>query len=286
MKKTIVSMAAVLLTAIGLSAQTDVSLFWRSDSVQVSEIITPEGDQYKKVGHHGPAIENMYMGLRIYFNNSGSVDVYTKQKPGLELAAAHWYPTEQMQAGQGFGCDEYKVGKTVGLGGYKLWDGEKALDLVAKEGREVRVYKNRKGAVAEMLAKGITYMDREVDILIRITMTDNDRWATVEAFCTKGGKVRFLTGVNSHPGCQRESRHGHIAVWGRHPADVSQHPILIGGGMVYPTSRVEMQQITPEGIFVVSKPARRFKTRVVSAGEKEADLNNAEKFIAYVLGTK
>ncbi len=286
MKKTILLFLIGALLPSLAEAQSDVSLFWRSDSIQLTEIISPQADCYKLIGHHGPAVENMYMALRIYFNNSGSIDVYTKQKPGLELAAAHWYPSVQMQTEQGFGCDEYKVGKTVGLGGYKLWDGENVIDLVAGQGREIRVGKTKKGAWAEMLAKGVDFNGKGYDILIRVTVSNDSRWATAEAFSKKGGKVQFVTGVNSHPGCQRETTDGHIAVWGRHPADVSQNPILIGGGMVYPQASVCQKKISDEGIFVVSRPTRHFKTRIVSAGEKEADLNNAAKFIKYVLETK
>lgn len=278
----ILSLCCLSLT---IWSQTDVSLFWRSDSVQVSEIISEEGDQYRKVGHHGPAIENLYMGLRIYFNHSGSIDVYSKQRPQLELASAYWYPTEDMQQA-GYGCDEYKVGATVGLGGYNLWDGENIVKLTATQGREVRVKKTRRGAMAEMLAKGVPYQGRTVDILIRITMKNNQRWATVEAFCKKGGKVQFVTGVNFHPGKELFSDESHIAVWGKHPADVSKHPIQIGGGMVYSPGSIEQKKLTKDALLLVSWPCKHYKTKVVSAGEKEATLNTAEAFMEYVKSLK
>lgn len=263
-----------------LCAQTDVSFFLRSDSVQRKEFVTPEADMYKLVGHHGPAIENMYMGLRIYFNNSGAIDVYTKKQPGLELSSAHWYPTLAMQE-KGYGCDEYKVGKTVGLGGVNLWDGEKILPLTATEGREVRVSKDEKGAVAEMLAKGIPYGRKKVDVLIRVSMQNRERTAVVEAFA-KGAKVCFVTGVNHHPGKLSEVDNAHIASWGKHPEDVSKSPIYIGGGMVYNPNKIAEKRIEETGVVLISKPTRYLKTKVVSAGQKENDLNTAEKFFAYV----
>ena len=66
-------------------AQTASSLFWRSDSLQVKEIVSETGDQYRKIGHHGPAVENSHMALRIYFNDSGAIDVYSKSGRGMEL---------------------------------------------------------------------------------------------------------------------------------------------------------------------------------------------------------
>ena len=79
MKKSIV---IVIICALSLSqalcAQTARSLFMKSDGKQVSEIFSDSGNEYKTVGHHGPAVENTYMALRIYFNDSGAIDVYSK----------------------------------------------------------------------------------------------------------------------------------------------------------------------------------------------------------------
>lgn len=285
MKKRILFLAVFglmsVLSVSELSAQSDVSLFWRKDSIQLTKIVSPEADQYKLIGHHGPAVENMYMALRIYFNNSGSIDVYSKQRPQLELATAHWYPTEKMQLEEGYGCDEYKVGSTVGLGGYNLWDGKQILKLEATEGRELAVKKTSRGAYAEMLAKGVAYNGQSVDILIRVTVRNHTRWAKVEAFST-GGKVCFVTGVNCHPESQKFVAPDRIAVWAKHPADVSQNPIPIGGGMVFDPSKVQMQKITSDAVLVISYPMRHFKTKIVSAGSREAELNNADAFIEYV----
>ena len=82
MKRLLVSYL-ILLVCVTASAQTAHSLFWRSDSLQVDEIVSETANQYKKVGHHGPAVENTYMALRIYFNDSGAIDVYSKSGRGM-----------------------------------------------------------------------------------------------------------------------------------------------------------------------------------------------------------
>ena len=126
MKRLLVSYL-ILLVCVTASAQTAHSLFWRSDSLQVDEIVSETANQYKKVGHHGPAVENSHMALRLYFNDSGAIDVYSKSGRGMELEHYLWYPTSIQQTENGAGCDEYRVGKTVGLGGIALWDGEDEL---------------------------------------------------------------------------------------------------------------------------------------------------------------
>ena len=184
----------------GLQAQTAVSLFWKSDGVQVNEIVSEEADQYKKVGHHGPAVENTHFALRIYFNDSGAIDVYSKSGRGLELEKYKWYPTEEQQQNDGAGCDEYRVGKTVGLGGIALWDGKQEVKLKATGGRTARVGDTKTGSFAEMIAYGVPYQEDTVDISIRIDMNRKTREAVVTATSLTGMPVMFLTGVNYHPG--------------------------------------------------------------------------------------
>lgn len=269
------------ISAFSANAQTDVSLFCKKDGKQVTQVISSEADQYKVVGHHGPAVENPYMALRIYYNNSGAIDVYSKARPQLELAKFRWYTTEADQAA-GSGCDEYRVGKTVGLGGINLWDGEKVVKLVATRGRNARVERTKEGAKAEMLAMGIPYRGDTVDILMRVTMFNDRRPALVEAFCTTGQKVQFVTGVNFHPEEQVDYGKGYIGVWGVHPADVSQHPIPIGGGMRYNPKDIAQVEKTTDMVRLISKPAKQLATWVTSASIREQEINTPELFFAHV----
>ena len=175
---------AFILSAVALSsgmtvsyAQTAKSLFWKKDGIQVEEIVSEKADQYNKVGHHGPAVENPYMALRIYFNDSGAIDVYSKSGRGMELEKYRWYPDSLARAAYGAGCDEYMVGKTVGLGGIALWDGEKVVRLAATKGRTARVGDTKNGSYAEMIAYGVPYNGDSLDVSIRIDMKAKSREA-------------------------------------------------------------------------------------------------------------
>ena len=281
MKRTLLFVILSCLV-LPLSAQTAVSLFWRADSLQVPEIVSEQAVQYKYVGHHGPAVENTHCALRIYFNDSGAIDVYSKSGKQMELRKYLWYPSAEQQDREEAGCDEYLVGKTVGLGGIALWDGEKEVKLAATRGRTARVGKMRDGAYAEMIAYGVLYKGSPVDISIRVEMKDNSRTAQVIASELNGRKVQFLTGVNYHPGETVEYGRNYISVWGVHPADVSQHPSALGGGMWFQPRHFLAPEKTKDMVRIVSKPASRIKTCVVAASVKEADLNTADKFAAYM----
>ena len=277
------SITALALAAyILLPAQTAVSLFWKTDSLQVNEIVSEQAVQYKSVGHHGPAVENLFCALRLYFNDSGAIDVYSKSGKQMELLKYLWYPTENQQEREGAGCDEYKVGKTVGLGGIAIWDGEKEVKLTATRGRTARVGKMRGGSFAEMIAYGVLYNGEPVDVSIRVEMKDRSRIARVTASELNGRKVQFLTGVNYHPGETVEYGRKYISVWGVHPADVSQNPGALGGGMWFRASRFLPPEKTQDMVRILSKPASRIRTRIVTASVKETELDTAENFAAYM----
>ncbi len=281
MKRLLIS-TLILLLYFSASAQTAHSLFWRSDSLQVDEIVSETANQYKKVGHHGPAVENSHMALRLYFNDSGAIDVYSKSGRGMELQHYLWYPTEQQQDENGAGCDEYRVGKTVGLGGIALWDGEKEVKLVATKGRTARVGDKKDGSFAEIIAYGVPYINDTVDVSIRIDMSAKKRIAVITAKELSGKKVQFLTGVNYHQGQRVTYADGYISVWGIHPADVSQNPIPIGAGMFYTSKSFAKVEKTEDMVRIISKPTAKITTKVVAASTKEAELNSAKRFEAYM----
>ena len=270
-----------LMFAVAASAQTASSLFWKKDNVQLKEIVSEQPVQYNFVGHHGPAVENSHMALRIYFNDSGAIDVYSKSGKQMELLKYLWYPTEEQQEKEGAGCDEYLVGKTVGVGGIALWDGEKEVKLVAKS-RTARVGETKNGSFAEMIAYGVMYKGEPVDISIRVDMFNGSREAKVTATELNGKKVQFLTGINYQPGETLAFGKDWIAVWGVHPADVSQHPSPIGAGMRFKPSKFSPVEKTEDMLRTISKPAKKVSTYVVSASTKESELNDADKFRAYM----
>ncbi len=261
-------------------AQTAASLFWRSDSLQVSEAVSEVGNRYNDVGHHGPAVENSHMALRIYFNDSGAIDVYSKSGRGMELKRYLWYTTAEMQEKNGAGLDGYIVGKTVGLGGIALWDGEKEVKLVATKGRTARAGDTKKGSFAEMIAYGVSYKGELVDISIRVDVTPKSREAKVTAKELSGRKVHFLTGVNYHEGQRVTVGKDYISVWGLHPADEASLPI--GAGMFFSEKDFPEVEKTDNMVRLISEPTSEIKTSIISASSKEAELNNAKRFEAYM----
>lgn len=261
--------------------RTDVSLFMRSDSVQQSEISAKSGDLYNTIGHHGPAVENEWMALRVYFSEKAAIDVYSKAKPQLELREKEWYPSAEDQKA-GWGADYYKVGATVGLGGVWLWDGEKPVKLNPVSNRTARVVKEPTSSYMEMLSEDVPYMGRKVDVLVRVTVYSGERNAKVEAFALCDEPVQFVTGINYHKGEEIYKKDGLIAAWGIHPEDVAAEIVPLGAAIMYNPADYEKTEDDGTQYLLVSKPAKELKTWISSACAREPEINTMKKFIGFL----
>lgn len=280
-KIAILLLGFVFIIQVQAQNKTDISLFMRSDSLQHAEISAESGDLYKTMGHHGPAVENEWMGLRIYFSEKAAIDVYSKATPQLELQEKKWYPTGEEQT-SGWGADYYKAGQTVGLGGVRLWDGEKVIKLNPVSNRTARVVKELNCSYMEMLSEDVPYMGRKVDVLVRVTVYSGERNAKVEAFALCDEPVQFVTGVNYHNGQEIHKSEGLIAIWGLHPEDVAAELVELGAAIMYNSS--DFVEIKDDGtqFLLISKPCKQIKTWVSSACAREPELNTMKKFVGFI----
>jgi len=261
--------------------KTDISLKWKDSDKPEASIVSETGDLYNQLSHHGPAIENEFLGLRLYFNNKCAIDVYNKTRPGLELEAGGWYPTPEQQQ-EGWGADQYKVGNTVGCGGVRLWDGEKVVFLDPVRKRTASVRKEANISYMEMLSEGVPYKGDSIDILVRVTVFSGIREAKVEAFALCDQPVQFLTGINYHPATQTKEGANYICTWGIHPEDVAAFQLAIGAAIIYNPSDFESINKEEKEYQLISKPAKYLETWISSSCEKEQELNTFEKFIEYL----
>lgn len=276
-----------LFTSVTVFAQnkTDVSLKWKDSETQETEISSETGNLYTKVAHHGPAIENEWMGIRIYYDRKCALDVYNKTRPGLELAEAAWYPTEEQQK-EGWGADQYKVSQTIGLGGVRLWDGEKVVFLDPVSMRTARVKKEANFSYIEMLSEGVPYKNTKVDILIRVSAYSGYREMKVEAFALTDEPVEFVTGVNYWDDAPSFEGENYLGSWGIHPEDVAAIQLEIGGALIYNPEHFQKKVKNDKEILLISKPCKYISTWITSACEKEKGFKTIKDFEKYVQQVK
>ena len=105
------------------------------------ESITARGDcanSYNLQHHHGVDFESELNGIRIYFDNRQTLDLYGKFKKGLELKETQFYTSDE-QKKQGYGDDVLWVGNTFGLGAFRGWDGKEPTMISPVRSRTQRI---------------------------------------------------------------------------------------------------------------------------------------------------
>ncbi|HYQ55783.1 MAG TPA: DUF4861 family protein [Draconibacterium sp.] len=273
-------LAVITFTSIAQN-KTEVSMFMRNDSATyLNYVESNSGDLFNFIGHHGPAIENEWLGLRIYFDQKAAIDVYSKTKPGLELLKALWYPTPQQQK-NGWGADYYKAGTTVGLGGIRLWDGEKVVPLNPVSKRSARVAKEGMVSYMEMLSEDVPYKNTTVDVLVRVTVYSGLRNAKVEAWALTDDDVQFVTGINYHQGQQVVVEEERIFTWGLHPEDVAAEKVELGGALLFDADDFEKKMDDGEQHILIAKPGKSVECWISSANAREPEINTLQKFMDF-----
>lgn len=283
MKKYLVILSILIAVSAYSQNLTDISLKWKDSDKQETTIESETGNLYKKLAHHGPAVENEWVGFRLYFDQKVSIDVYNKTRAALELAEAAWYPTNEQQK-EGWGADQYKVGSTVGLGGVRLWDYEagKQVLLDPVKNRIARVRKEANISYMEMVSEGVAYMGDTIDVMVRVTVFSGIREAKVEAFALSSKPVRFYTGINYHDSTQTLQTDNFICTWGLHPEDVATFRFNIGAALFFNPNDFEKINKSDKQYELISKPTKYMETWITSACEKEEGLNSMDAFVKYL----
>ena len=105
------------------------------------ESITARGDcanSYNIQHHHGVDFESELNGIRIYFDQRQTIDLYGKFQKRLELEATQFYTSKEQKA-EGYGDDVLWVGNTFGLGAFRGWDGQQPTMIAPVRSRTQRI---------------------------------------------------------------------------------------------------------------------------------------------------
>jgi hypothetical protein len=263
--------------------RTDVSLFMReAPEQQLTECSSESGDLYLELGHHGPAIENPYYALRLYFDRKGGIDIYSKSQPSLELKSTRWYPSAEQQAA-GFGGDFYHVGDTVGLGGVRLWDGEQVLRLDPVSGRHGRVVSEGSVSIMEIRSESIPYRGGRVDVLVRVSVFSDLRAAKVEVISLSEEPVQFVTGLNHRKGEQFIAGDDYYLSWAAASGGVAGGAVEVGAALMFDAERFVQSMDEASQALLISKPCQHLEYWICSANSNESELNTIEAFKCFVV---
>ncbi len=255
---------------------TAASMFLKKDGRYISKAESETGDLWKEMGHHGPAVENLWAGYRIYFDRKAAFDIYSKVKPGLELRQTKWYTSDELKSA-GFGSDLYWVGETIGAGSIRLWENGKVKQLHPVKKRTATVMTEGSISQLDLLSEGIPYAGRTIDLLIRLTVFSGQRHARIETFIFSDQPVQLVTGLNHNPGLKKEQGDSYLLTWGKHK---TEHEV--GAALVFNKEDFVKKETGEQQRLLISRPTRYLKTWITTASDLETEINNLDDFKAHI----
>ena len=185
------------------------------------ESITARGDAaytYNLQHHHGVAFESELNGIRIYFDERQTLDLYGKFKKRLELKDTQFYTADE-QKEQGYGDDVLWVGQTFGLGALRGWDGEKPTMVEPVRSRTQRIVSyGPLRTIVEVVDRGWkpTADKSAFNMTLRYTQYAGHRDTDVDvSFSCDVSDRKFSTGIINVKGSEEfTDRHGLRGCWG------------------------------------------------------------------------
>ena len=216
------------------------------------ESLTARGDcanSYNLLHHHGVDFESELNGIRIYFDNRQTLDLYGKFKKRLELQATQFYTTED-QKKQGYGDDVLWVGNTFGLGAFRGWDGQKPTMIDPVKSRTQRIISyGPLRTIVEVIDQGwqADSQQPKLNMTLRYTQYAGHRDTDVDVlFNRDASSYRFSTGIINVKGSTEFSdKKGLRACWGTdYPSTdtINWKPETVGLAVLVPQKNIASEE--------------------------------------------
>lgn len=216
------------------------------------ESLTARGDcanSYNLLHHHGVDFESELNGIRIYFDNRQTLDLYGKFKKRLELQATQFYTTED-QKKEGYGDDVLWVGNTFGLGAFRGWDGQKPTMIDPVKSRTQRIISyGPLRTIVEVIDQGwqADSQQPKLNMTLRYTQYAGHRDTDVDVLFNRDvSSYRFSTGIINVKGSTEFSdKKGLRACWGTdYPSTdtINWKPETVGLAVLVPQKNIASEE--------------------------------------------
>jgi hypothetical protein len=245
------------------------------------ESLTARGDcanSYNLLHHHGVDFESELNGIRIYFDNRQTLDLYGKFKKRLELQATQFYTTAD-QKKQGYGDDVLWVGNTFGLGAFRGWDGKKPTMIDPVKSRTQRIISyGPLRTIVEVVDKGWVADAKQpaLNMTLRYTQYAGHRDTDVDVlFNRDASSYSFSTGIINVKGSTEFSdKKGLRACWGTdYPSTdtLNWKPETVGLAVLIPQKHIASEEPANKDnyAFVVKTAGKSMSYKVAYCSANE-----------------
>ena len=245
------------------------------------ESITARGDcanSYNLQHHHGVDFESELNGIRIYFDQRQTIDLYGKFKKGLELKETQFYTTKQQKA-EGYGDDVLWVGNTFGLGAFRGWNGSEPTMIEPVRSRTQRVISyGPLRTIVEIYDRGWKAEEGKpaLNMLLRYTQYAGHRDTDVDVIFNRPvAEFNFSTGIiNVKESEEYSDKKGLRACWGTDwPSTdtINFKRETVGLGICIPQQYIRSEQPANKDnyAFVVGTESNRMNYKIIYCSDNE-----------------
>lgn len=257
--------------------------------------ITVRGDcaySYNLLHHHGVDFESELNGIRIYFDQRQTIDLYGKFHKRLELQATQFYTSEEQKA-QGYGDDVLWVGQTFGLGAFRGWDGTQPTMIEPVKNRTQRVISyGPLRTIVEIIDQGWQADPSKpaLNMTLRYTQYAGHRDTDVDVIFNRDASgYAFSTGVINVKGSTEFSDHSGLrGCWGTdYPSTdtINWKPETVGLAVLIPRQNIVNEcPANKDNYAFVVRPQRNsmaYKIAYCSANE-DFGFHSAQEWFAWM----
>ena len=259
------------------------------------ESITARGDAaytYNIQHHHGVDFESELNGIRIYFDERQTLDLYGKFKKQLELKETQFY-TDQDQKAKGYGDDVLWVGQTFGLGAFRGWNGQEPTLVSPVRSRTQRIISyGPLRTIVEVIDKGwlADAAKAPLNMTLRYTQYAGHRDTDVDVFFNRPvADYQFSTGIiNVKNSVEFSDQKGLRACWGTDwPSSdtIAFKRETVGLGICIPMKYVRSEDPANKDnyTFVVGTADNHLQYKVIYCSDNESfGYHSAKEWFAFL----
>jgi len=259
------------------------------------ESITARGDAaytYNIQHHHGVDFESELNGIRIYFDERQTLDLYGKFKKQLELKETQFY-TDKDQKAKGYGDDVLWVGQTFGLGAFRGWNGKEPTHVSPVKSRTQRIISyGPLRTIVEVIDKGwqVDAAKAPLNMTLRYTQYAGHRDTDVDVFFNRPvGDYQFSTGIiNVKNSVEFSDKKGLRACWGTDwPSSdtIAFKRETVGLGICIPMKYVRSEEPANKDnyAYVVGTSDNHLQYKVIYCSDNESfGYHSAKEWFAFL----
>ncbi|MDB4293230.1 DUF4861 domain-containing protein [Maribacter sp.] len=240
------------------------------------------------VRYEGPGWESSKVGYRLYFDWRNAIDVFGKRVDTMVLSKIGLDNYDSYHEEAPWGQDILKAGKSLGIGSYGRYDGNKTVvHFKDVDSTTVQIHNTEKGSGVTIMYFGWAALNQKVDLKAELMIAPESRLTRAVLTPSMPGEG-LSTGIVKFDGIKLISKE-HENGWAYLATYGAQTLVPDDLGMVIFYKRSEVASITDSNFdhLIVFKPTTMPITYFFAAAwaqEKEG-IKSHEEFVSYLDAT-